>query len=136
MAKEKVAPFKTVKAFLKTQEAFEKAKGLLDANLKFLKKRFGTTGGNMELPDGELILTASEPNGRDSVAYKGIVEAIEAEIRSGAMYQRNKEDQIAFLESLKAEHTKPQMASQKVEAEENGETADDEDTILVICRDD
>ena len=114
MAKEKVAPFETVKAFLNAQKAFDKAKGLLDANLKFLKKRFGEAGGPLSLPDGKLSLSALEANDKTSTSYKSIVKVLEAEIRSGAMYQRNKADQIAFLESIKEENTNPQMVSQKV----------------------
>ena len=114
MAKEKVAPFKTVKAFLKTKETADKANKLLKAAESFLKKLYGETGGTYGMPDGKLTFTAREENGKDAVAYKGIVESIEAEIRSGAMYQRNKADQIAFLEALKKENTNPQKCSQKI----------------------
>lgn len=115
MAKEKVQPFESVKAFLQVQAAAEKANGLLKANQKWFEKRFGTAGGSHTLPDGKLTLTAKEPNGKDSTAYKAIVESIEEKIRSGNGHQMSKDEWIAFFEKITKDATNPQKCTQKVE---------------------
>jgi len=115
---EKVKLFTSVKVYNKTVAIANKVNKLLKAMETHLKKLYGERGGKLELPDGVLALTAREGNGRDSVAYKGIVATIEADIRSGKMYQRNKADQIKFIEKNKKDNTNEQQNSQKIEGTE------------------
>jgi hypothetical protein len=117
MAKEKIKPFESVRAFLEVQAAADKANGLLKANQKWFEKRFGEAGGSHALPDGTLTLSVRLANGQYSTSYKGIVEGIESAIREGKLYQMDKDAALRFFEELKAANTVPQMASQKIKAE-------------------
>ena len=114
MAKE-VKRFETVAEFEKVSSRFNKDKARLAENQKWFEKRFGEAGGPVQLVDGIMVLTAKEPNGKDSPAYKAMLEDLEAKILNGELYQMPKNEAAGFMLKIRAEHTKPQMASQKIE---------------------
>lgn len=114
MVKE-VKRFETVAEYEKTEKRFKKDKARMADNQKWFEKRFGEAGGSVDLPDGTMGISTKEPNGKDSPAYKAMLEELEAKILSGELYHMNKEDAAVFMLFIRANHTKPQMAGQKIE---------------------
>jgi hypothetical protein len=114
--KTEIKPFETVKDFQKTEKRFKHDGARLKQNSKIMGQLLGATGGDVMFPDGKLTLSAKEGNGKDSVAYKGIVEGIEALIRDGKLYGMNKAEALKAFDALKSDNTKEQQAGQKVEA--------------------
>lgn len=119
MAKE-VTRFETVAEYDKVSKRFSKDKARLAENQKWFEKRFGESGGSVQLIDGTMALTAKEPNGKDSPAYKAMLEDLEAKILNGELYHMSKENASVFMLDIRAKHTKPQMASQKIETVKKG----------------
>lgn len=108
--------FESVSKYLSVLEKFQKAKALLDANLKWFVKKHGNKGGSERLPDGILTLTSKEPNGKDSPSYKAMLEDLEQLILDGKLYHLSKDNAARFMMNVRKKHTKSAMASQKIEA--------------------
>lgn len=133
MAKEKIQPFTSAKGFLAVQAAFSKAKGLLDANLKYFKKLYGEKGGKKKLDDGTLILTERKETDKNSVSYSPALEAVEELIRSGKIYSMEKEEACKWLLKNRKDHTKPQKTTQTIEVKLGKQAEVHEVELLILA---
>jgi len=107
----------TVKELLMLQETLEATESKLKSNKKYLEKKFGDGGGSEPMPDGAMLFTAKEPNGKESTSYAKAWEEAKQLIRDGKLHKMSKDSILNLFMEIEKRHTKPQMTSQDVVGE-------------------
>jgi hypothetical protein len=114
MAKNNYKRLDSVKDLLSLQAIFEVTQAKLESNRKWLEKKYGNRGGTEDMPDGSMIFTRKEENGRQSTQYAKAWDEAKQLIRDGKLHRMSKDDLLTLFVEIEKKWTNPQFASQKV----------------------